>query len=427
MFNHKKPQVLVVGAGPVGLFTALALTQRGIRVQVVDKEPCTSTHSYALALHAATLRLLEQEGALTEVLERAYRVRSIAIYDDTRRRAEMRIADLAEDHSFLAVLPQNMIEDHLLRILDRRGVKVEWSHEVSQLEPCGDHVDVLIDRLALDTLGYSVQHSEWVVAKSKRHHVPFVVGADGHSSLVRRRMDIEFPTVGATSSFAVFEFKTNLDLGDQMHLVLGERTTNACWPMADGFCRWSFELPNEGAEWFERNKDRELIQIATEQDPELDEARLRKLLAERAPWWRGSIGGIRWRMAVHFERRLASSFGRDRVWLLGDAGHVTGPVGMHSMNVGFREGAQLAKALAGALQGTAAGQALESYDSSRREEWCGLLGIEEVLRARPETDPWLAANKDRLVGCIPASGADLTRIAGQLGFECHLPASAAAQ
>lgn len=423
MFAHKKPEVLVVGAGPVGLFTALALSQRGVRTQIVDKELRTGTHSYALALHAASLRLLEEVGALPDVLDGAHRVRRVGIYDGSRRRAEMRIADLAEDHSFLAVLPQDVLEERLARVLAKRGVKVEWSHEVSQVEPRDDHVDVKVDRLSLDTLGYSVQHSEWVVAKSRQHQLPFVVGADGHASVVRRRLGIDFPTVGSSSNFAVFEFQSDADLGDEMRLSLGDRTTDACWPLPGGYCRWSFELPDDGAEWDERRKERDPIQAEAEQDPGLTEARLRALLAERAPWFRGSIDGIRWRMAVHFERRLAAAFGRGRVWLVGDAGHVTGPVGIHSMNVGFREGAQLAAALAGNLRGTAATAELEHYDGDRRAEWRGLLGVDELLQARPGTEPWLAAQKERLLPCIPASGADLAQLAAQLGFDCHLPAA----
>ncbi|HEX5052939.1 MAG TPA: NAD(P)/FAD-dependent oxidoreductase [Planctomycetota bacterium] len=418
MFAHKKPEVLVVGAGPVGLFTALALVHRGVRVQVVEREPRTSTHSYALALHAESLRLLEQVDALTDVLDKAYRVRRVGIYDAVGRKAGLRIADLAEDHSFLAVLPQHALEDHLTHLLARRGVKVEWSHEVSQLEPHDDHVDVRIDRLSLDTLGYSVQHSEWVVAKSKQHQVPFVVGADGHSSVVRRRLGVQFPTVGPSTDFAVFEFRTDGALGDEMLLVFGEDTTTACWPLPDGYCRWSFELPGPGLDIEERRKDHDLIQLESERDPSLSEDRLRELLAQRAPWFRGNVGPIRWRMSVHFERRLAESFGRDRVWLVGDAGHLTGPVGMQSMNVGFREAADLAQALAGRLHGGTGGtHELEHYDETRRREWSSLLGVRRALRTRAGTEPWIAAQQDRLVSCLPASGDDLVRLAGQLGFD----------
>ena len=427
MFAHNKPDVLVVGAGPVGLFTALALSQRGVRVEVIDRESRTSTHSQALALHAASLRLLEEAGLLADVLEHSHRVRRVGIYDEKRRTAELRIGDLSEDHSFLAVVPQDALEDTLVRALARKGVKVQWSHAAFQIEPHEDHVDTTIDQLSLDTLGYSVQHTDWVVKKTRRGQVPYVVGADGHSSTVRQRLGIDFPVTGKPSDYAVFEFKTDADLGDEMRLCLRERTTDLCWPLPHGYCRWSFEVTQPGEDREPREKDCELVQTAATQDPELTVERLRALLAERAPWFTGSVGDIRWRKVVRFEQRLADSFGRGRVWLIGDACHVTGPAGIQSMNVGFREGAQLADALAAALANGNHGAELTEYAQSRRAEWRGLLGLDEVLRVTPKTAPWLAHRKDRLLACIPASGKDLLDLAAQLDFAGSLPGTAPRQ
>lgn len=424
MFTRKQPDVLVVGAGPVGLFTALALSRRGVRVQVIDQAPRTSTHSQALALHAGSLRLLEDQGLLGTVLDHAHRVRRIGVYDETRQRAQMRIADLAEDHSFLAILPQDALEDALEHALVAHGVKVHWSHAAFQIEPGDDHVDTTIDRLSQDTTGYSVQHSEWVVTKGRRQQVAFVVGADGSTSTIRQRLGIGFPATGDASNYLVFEFRTDADLGDEMRLCLREATTDLCWPMPGGYCRWSFQVADEDAGRTSRVKDRDLTQIPDSEDPDMSNQRLAALLAERAPWFPGKVGGIRWRRAIRFEPRLADSFGRGRVWLVGDAGHVTGPGGIQSMNVGFREGAQLADALVAGLALGPRAVDFTDYERSRRAEWRGLLGIDEIVRATPKTDPWLARRLDRLLPCMPASGDDLLALATQLGFQRVKPAPA---
>src|SRR3972149_679471 len=62
MFRHSDPEVLVVGAGPVGLVAALFLQQHGVRVEVVDMHQRTTQHSYALAIHPGTLRILDEVG-----------------------------------------------------------------------------------------------------------------------------------------------------------------------------------------------------------------------------------------------------------------------------------------------------------------------------------------------------------------------------
>ena len=90
MFGMKEPEVLVVGAGPVGMFAALVLVKKGIRVTIADQQWRTGAHSYALALHPQSLRLLEEFGLASGILENAYPVRTIGLYDGATRQAEMR-------------------------------------------------------------------------------------------------------------------------------------------------------------------------------------------------------------------------------------------------------------------------------------------------------------------------------------------------
>lgn len=417
MFGHKKHDVLVVGAGPVGLFAALALAKRGVKVEIVDREWCSGTRSYALALHAESLRLLEQAGALGNVLERAHRVRRIGLYQGHDRRAEMRISDLPEDHSFVAVIRQDEFEVELEKQLRAAGVKVHWSHEVNELRQDSQHVTARLHRLAKDSIGYVVQHTDWVVSKAWDETFPFVIGADGHASRVRRALDIENRKVADTIDFAVFEFRTDADAVDEMRLVLDDDSTNVLWTLPGGYCRWSFQIPVQTIRDDTREKSREMVMPGQGYDAELDADHLRQLIAQRAPWFKGSIDGIRWSAFVRFEGRLADSFGSGRVWLAGDAGHLTGPAGVQSMNVGLREGWDLAQRIADILQKQTPVATLEQYGAERIKEWRQLLGLEGGLRSGPRTDPWIAARRQRLPPCIPASGADYARLAAQLGLE----------
>ncbi|MBL0158685.1 MAG: FAD-dependent monooxygenase [Bryobacterales bacterium] len=86
------PQVLVAGAGPVGQFAALALARRGVPVEIADTGIWPCKHSYALALHPQTIRLLEGYGLQEEILAEAYPVRTIGLYDKSGRRGASRWA-----------------------------------------------------------------------------------------------------------------------------------------------------------------------------------------------------------------------------------------------------------------------------------------------------------------------------------------------
>ena len=417
MLGTRNPEVLVIGAGPVGLLAALKLADHGVRVGIVDREWRPGAHSYALALHARTLALLDELGLRDPVLETAYPIRTVALYDDAAaRRAEMRLPG-GDEAGCVAVMRQDALEKLLADALKRAGVKVAWNHEVVRLVPEDDRVGATINELAKDTVGYAVAHTNWVVARSSDFNVPWVVGADGHRSLVRRMLGVGFAEAAPAQHFAVFEFKTTADLGDEMRLVLGERTADVLWPLPEGYCRFSFELPDFSAAQATRTKSRVPVEIGTAKYPVLSEESLRALLSERAPWFEGEIEEIRWRIVVRFERRLAGAFGRGRMWLAGDAGHITGPAGMQSMNVGFREADELAGILAAVLRDGASAEKLHQYNQRRLDEWRFLLGTEGRLAPREGADPWIAQNAERLLPCIPAARDDLAALAGQVGLE----------
>ena len=97
-------------SGPVGLFAALVLAKRGVRVRIVDKEWQTGTHSYALALHAGSLALLDAVGLKDRVLEAAYRIRTVALYDGAERKVAVPLSVLRTDTPFVAVVRQDVLE-----------------------------------------------------------------------------------------------------------------------------------------------------------------------------------------------------------------------------------------------------------------------------------------------------------------------------
>jgi 2-polyprenyl-6-methoxyphenol hydroxylase-like FAD-dependent oxidoreductase len=418
MFDQE-PEVLVAGAGPVGQFAALALARRGVRVQVVDTGIWACTHSYALALHSQTRELLEKAGVAGRIAGRAEPVRTIALYDGSVRRAEIQLAP-----GELAVLGQDAIEEAFEAALREAGVKVAWRQEAIAYTPGDRDVTVRLDKYEKESRGYIVAHTEWVVAKSPVVEVPFVVGADGYHSRVRRSLGFDYAEIGPPSYYAVFEFKSDIALNGEMRIVMSNGATDVLWPLPNGYCRWNFELPGPPTTGeSDRIKDR-MLMPGTSVPVALDEASLRGFISQRAPWFRGSIDGFSFRILARFEKRLSSGYGHGRMWLAGDAAHVTGPIGVQSMNVGLFEADDLAECIKRSLAGTGRGDELKSYQARWMGVWRQLHGLEGGLKAKPGVDPWVAQNASRLLSCLPAHGAELTRLAGQLGLEMAASAQA---
>lgn len=417
MFSgRQKCDVLVSGAGPVGLFSALALAERGIDVQVLDEQWRTTSRSYALALHPGTMELLQRYGLADEILEHAHKVGTMSFYEKGERKAALRLTELGGAFPYLTILPQHALESALEQRLAKHKVKVLWNHRVAGIEQDSRGAQTRVQRLGKYSTGYSVAHTEWLVEKEYDIRSTFVAGADGHRSAVRRALGIDYDPVGSADLFAVFEFAASGQDGNEARVVLDEGATNVLWPLPGGRFRFSFQIPETPETDAPRLKSRLAVQLGNQAFPYLDADRLKDLIAERAPWFSGTIDEVFWSVEIRFERRLASSFGNHNLWLAGDSAHLAGPVGMHSMNVGLREAWDLTDAMAEILVGGAGEEVLARYAREREAEWKRLQGLAGPPQAGPGADPWVRSRAARIAACVPASGKDMGELLGQIGL-----------
>ena len=142
-------------------------------------------------------------------------------------------------------------------------------------------------------------------------------------------------------------------------------------------------------------------------------------MRKRSPWFGESFGAIEWVTGVRFEPRIAERFGRGPVWLVGDAARFTSPIGVQSMNVGFREVHDLARRIAGILREGRPPKLLDYYNEERQREWKMMLGIKDRLHADDGLPAWARAAAPRLVQSLPASGHDLNLLLEQVGLRLY--------
>jgi 2-polyprenyl-6-methoxyphenol hydroxylase-like FAD-dependent oxidoreductase len=415
--QDEQTQVLVVGAGPVGLLTAILAAEAGLAVKIIDQEARTAVRSYACALHPRTLKLLDGMGLAAAMLDQGRPIETMAFYDHESRRAELKLSELGGAFPFLLILPQSAVEEVLEQRLQKVGVTVNWNHRFDGCQEQGEAVTATVEELGGTATGYIVPHWETVVRKRIPVHAQFVVGADGHGSLVRRRLGIENTRAAGPEFFAAYEFEADAPAEPEVRVVLDETTTNVLWPLAANRCRWTFQLlKSEGVTDFPE-KERRSVRFA---QPKVDEEirQYVELVArQRAPWFSAKVRGITWCTDVVFEHLMAKEFGRSRCWLAGDAAHQTGPVGVQSMNAGLSEAAALVDIFRKILREKASLEALEAYNQERQEAWRRLLGLAGGLRTRGNTDAWVSKRRDRILPCLPGSEADLGRLAAQLQLD----------
>jgi len=397
VFGKQSTDVLVVGAGPVGLITAWRLTSQGVKVQIVDKHQRTGVHSYALALHPRSLRLLDELGLTAKLIEQGHRVDRVTFMQNDEPQASLALSELDEPFPFVLVLPQRKLESALEEHLQNNHIKVQWNHRVQTIDEHPSELRSEIARLDQAPSGYPIARLEWVVDKILNTRSAFVVGADGYHSFTRGLLGFEYRQVAAEQTFAVFEFECSTDPGHELRICLHEGRTSVMWPMGRNRCRWSFQIDDE-----------------QQHEPTLE--RLNGLIRDRAPWFPEARGEIHWTSPVQFDRRLTDCYGRDRIWLAGDAAHLTSPVGVQSLNVGLLEGWELGGLLAGQLRGEGSAGDLDQYNTERLKEWGTLLGLSGGLESTSEASEWVKQHASEILPSVPATGEDLARLLRQIGL-----------
>ena len=173
--RKERTEVLVVGAGPVGLISALLLAKAGAEVTIIDRESRTAARSYACALHPATLRLLDRLGIASALMEQGRKVETIGFYEGQDRRAELSLAKAGGEFPYLLIVPQAAFESLLEQRLREHGITVDWNHRFDSLQQESDAVSVTIEKLGGTATGYIVPHWETVVQDRSQISAQYVI------------------------------------------------------------------------------------------------------------------------------------------------------------------------------------------------------------------------------------------------------------
>jgi len=323
--------VLIVGAGPVGLFLANECARRGMRWRLVEARPSQSEHSKALAIMPRTLEIFDMAGIASRFLDVANRVTWIAVVEPSRTVARMRFMPEESPYPFVAMVPQDVTEKLLVDELRRKGGAVEYETTFISAVQHDDQV-----RVRLNQKGQALELS-----------VRFVVGCDGAHSTVRHLLNLPFDGAVYDASFMLADAETNEALpADEMQLCPSEFGPLAIFPMSST-----------------RRRIVATVDKTDDQAPSLEI--VRKLLAQRGP--RGiEAQGIKWSSYFRVHHRQLARLRVGRIFVAGDAAHIHSPIGGQGMNTGLHDAWNLIWKLDLVLGGHGGEQLLESYTAERR-------------------------------------------------------------
>jgi len=338
MIINQNPEVIVVGAGPVGLVAGCELARRGVRVRVIDKLPRPTEESRAVSVHARSLEMFDRMGIIDELVGTGIKTIAMQLYAGRRKLFRIPLGDVESAFPFTLNTAQMETERVLAEHLHKLGVIVERGVELMALNQDGDAVHLTLRREDRSTEQISVS---------------WVIGADGARSRVRRLVGTKLAGsfVGERFLLGDADAEHRLDL-DSMHTFFSPDGPVVVLPMRDGRMRFLAEV-------------RDAPGTPTNLNPSQEE--LQTVIDKR-------IGGIRlvrshWLTSFEIHHARVPAYRWGRVFLAGDAAHIHSPAGGQGMNTGMQDAFNLAWKLAAVVEGSVSGQAgdtlLDSYQAER--------------------------------------------------------------
>jgi 3-(3-hydroxy-phenyl)propionate hydroxylase len=350
MSSMPRVPVIIVGAGPVGLCTALWLSRRGVECLILEREAAPPRDLRASTFHPPTLDLLAELGLTAEILRRGLIAPTWQTrLHETHERAVFDLGLLARDtdHPYRVQFEQaEFVTLALGAVSAAPGVTLRARAEVGGL---------LQDQAGVTLLLGQGRDRERIAAH-------YVVAADGAGSTLRRLLGLPFEgltypetTVLATTTFP---FENHLPGLSPINYVWTRDSNYALLRLPD---RWRVSLypdPDEDPETEPWRLD----------DPARLEAKLQRIVPRTAPY------ELLEHRPYRIHQRIVPTYRVGRVLLAGDAAHVNSPTGGMGMNCGIHDAWNLAGKLA-AVVGGASEDLLDLYDRQRRP-----IAAEEILK-----------------------------------------------
>lgn len=323
--------VLVVGAGPVGLTLACELYRHGGSCRLIDKDAGLPGESRAIAVQSRTLEIFEGMGIVEQVLEQGRIIHQANFNNGRRKIAQLVFDELDSSYPYLLILPQNRLEEILLQRLSRYGGKVEWRKKFKSLTEDQQRVSITLS----GAQGAETLRASWLV------------GCDGMGSAVGAALSIPYKETKRDGVFLLLDVQMQSDLpDDEIHQFFFQDGSLAVFPLPE----------------------KDLWRLIVESDEELPSMPsmgfIQSLLQQV-----GVAGTLRddpvWSALYPLHYRLARRFQAGRCFLAGDAAHTYSPVGGQGMNMGIQDAHNLAWKLGLVLQQRAWEWLLKSYQDER--------------------------------------------------------------
>lgn len=328
--------VLVVGAGPVGLVLAVELARRGVATRIIDRRTEPTDESRAVVVHARSLEMMDAMGVVDAIVDSGRRTTALHFHADGKMLADVPLDTVDSPYPFSVTTAQTETERIITARLRELGVEIERGVEL---------IDFTQD-------GASVQAFTSTGSITCR----YLAGTDGASSTVRHHLGQKLEGSFKGERFLMGDVDATYDLDRRaMHMFASSGGGPALiFPMMGDRVRVIAEID------------------AADRDREATMEWLQQVCDERGLG--AQLRSPRWLTTFEIHHAQVSRYRTGRVFLAGDAAHVHSPAGGQGMNTGMQDAFNLGWKLAAAVMDTASEKLLDSYHDERHPVAAHVIG-----------------------------------------------------
>ncbi|ETS80532.1 hypothetical protein PFICI_08061 [Pestalotiopsis fici W106-1] len=360
--------VLIIGAGPVGLITAVGLQQQGVETLVVEKRERDeqATYGRACTLYPRSLELLEQVDLATDLIQEGFAGRSSVNYANGKRINErgwnmMFQHFKASFHDYALNVRQKYSEDIFRNALMSHGKQVGHGWKLS-----GFSIDTSLGD------GYNVSAVLEHATLGESHiRCKYIVGADGSASTVRNLADIPQDVDSTVFQWIRIDGKMTTDMpGAELGFAAVETTThgNVLWvKLNKDAYRVGYALSPALLAKYPNGLTKEVAVAEA-----IEGMKPFKLSVERVDWW--TDYKIRQSVATQLQKN-------EFILLAGDAAHTHSSGFAQGMNTGIHDATNLIWKLSGSIKGWYQPSVLASYHEERHAAATRLINIDRNAAA----------------------------------------------
>jgi 2-polyprenyl-6-methoxyphenol hydroxylase-like FAD-dependent oxidoreductase len=328
--------VLIAGAGPVGLAMAADLARYGVSVRLVEKSPERTDKSKALVLWSRTLELMDRMECTAPFLTTGKKVTAVNVTAGKEPITKVTVDGVKTPHPYALMMPQCDTEELLGDFVTSLGVKIERNIELTDFVASVDGVTSILRHLDGTEETFD---SGWLI------------GSDGAHSTVRHKLGMKFAGETMPSSWVIADIHlSNVPNPEEILISWHTEGILAVFPILGSRYR---VIADSGL----------VYAGVSPANPTMED--VQAILDARGP------GGITasdpiWLTRFTINERKVSNYRSGRVFVMGDAAHIHSPAGGQGMNTGIQDAFNLAWKLAMVSRGLCDEETLlGSYSAER--------------------------------------------------------------